>query len=105
MIDFPEYLRPFRPQIEAIAARFAVRRLAAFGSVVKGNFVEDTSDLDFVVRFDPPQNMGAADQYFGLKEALEELFGREVDLVDGDAVQNPYFKAELRETAVDLYAA
>ena len=44
------------------------------------------------------------DAYFGLKEALEELFGRPVDLVEAGAVRNPYLKASIEQSRENLYA-
>jgi len=35
------------------------------------------------------------DDYFGLKEELEALLGRKVDLVEPSAVRNPYLKASI----------
>jgi len=48
---------------------------------------------------------GYADAYFGLREALEALFGRDVDLVTLTAVRNPYMKADIERTRTLLYAA
>jgi hypothetical protein len=45
------------------------------------------------------------DRYFGLKEDLEELLGRPVDLVmEGVVSRNAYFAKNLAETRVPLYA-
>jgi len=50
--------------------------------------------------------MGAyADSYFGLLEALEQLFNRPVDLVVASAIKNPYFRESIERTRVLLYAA
>jgi uncharacterized protein len=49
--------------------------------------------------------LGAADRYLGLLNALEDLFGRKIDLVDVSAARNPYFIAEALKHRVKLYAA
>ena len=61
---------------------FGVRRLGIFGSYARG---EETarSDLDFIVEFED----ATLYQYLDLKEFLESLFGRPVDLVFADAVK------------------
>jgi predicted nucleotidyltransferase len=46
-----------------------------------------------------------ADQYFGLTEDLENLFGRPVDLVEAEPIRNPYFRKSLEDTKVEIYAA
>ena len=43
--------------------------------------------------------------YFGLREDLEKLLDRGVDLVMTSAVRNPYFSAAASEGAEEIYAA
>lgn len=43
--------------------------------------------------------------YFGLLEDLTELMGREVDLVIGRSIKNPYFRKSVMASARDVYAA
>jgi hypothetical protein len=91
--------------LNRLCAKYGVRRLELFGSAARGGFDSSKSDLDFLVEFlalEPGQH---ADAYFGLKEELESLFGREVDLVMDSAVVNPYFREELDRTRTELYAA
>src|ERR1035441_980578 len=46
-----------------------------------------------------------ADTYFDLIEALEQLFGRPVDLVTKSAIKNPYFRESIERNQALLYAA
>ena len=55
---------------------FGVRQLGLFGSFARGENTE-SSDLNFLVEFETK----SFDTYIGLKQFLEELFGRQVDLV------------------------
>ncbi len=57
--------------------RFHVASLAIFGSVARGEERVD-SDIDFLVKFDGPTKF---DWYMDLKEFLENLLGRKIDLV------------------------
>jgi predicted nucleotidyltransferase len=41
----------------------------------------------------------------GFKEALEQLFGRSVDLVVPSAIRNPYFLESVERGKALLYAA
>ena len=91
-------------EIARACAKHGVRRLRAFGSVLTDKFDVNSSDVDFLVDFEP----GLADSfdaYFGLHEDLEHLLGRKVDLVMAEAVRNPYFAASVAESALDVYAA
>jgi predicted nucleotidyltransferase len=90
---------------EALCRRHAVKRLDLFGSAATGRFDPDQSDLDFLVEFLPNAPKRAFAGYFELKEDLEKLFGREVDLVEAPAIRNQYFKEEVEATRVSVYAA
>lgn len=91
--------------IHALCRQFYVNRLSVFGSAATGGFQPGVSDYDFAVTFQKVPSTRLADQYFGLKESLEALLARPVDLVIDTAVKNRYFRAELDATAVELYAA
>lgn len=93
--------------LEAIAhacEQYGVARLRLFGSAVTDRFDHKNSDVDFLVDFRGDAPRGIA-PFVGLKEALERAVGREVDLVETDAVRNPYFAKRVFGSAVDLYAA
>ena len=68
--------------------RFAVQSLAVFGSASRGTLRAD-SDVDVLVRFRKP---ASPELYFGLKDYLESLLGREVDLAT-----EPMLKPRFRE--------
>lgn len=94
-----------RDTIAALCLRFGATSLSVFGSAVDGSFDPHTSDLDFLVRFDSTSSHSRFDAFFGLKEALEELFGRPVDLLSVESIENPYFASVVNETRHELYAA
>lgn len=76
-----------------LAERFGVRRLALFGSVARGTARAD-SDVDVLVGFDGP---ATSKRYFGVQFYLEDLLGREVDLVTEDALRprlRPYVERD-----------
>lgn len=92
---------------EAIAdscRRFEVHRLSVFGSAMTDRFDEARSDVDSLVEF-PVGQAARFDAHFGLKEALEALLRRPVDLVMPSALENPYFAASVEANAEELYAA
>jgi len=94
-----------REPLEALCRRFHVARFEVFGSAAVGAFDPARSDLDFLVTFLQTERMGPADQYFGLLFALQELFGRRVDLVCAEAMRNRFFIEEVNRTRKVLYAA
>ncbi len=50
------------------------------------------SDIDMLVQFDNVDILEYADNYFDFKEKLEKLFGREIDLLENQAIRNPIFR-------------
>ncbi|MBI5719991.1 MAG: nucleotidyltransferase domain-containing protein [Burkholderiales bacterium] len=94
-----------RPALAELCRRFAVRRLELFGSAARGDFDPARSDLDFLVDFAPDASVPALAAYFDLKEGLETLFGRRVDLVMPRAVRNPFVQASIDRSRRTIYAA
>lgn len=91
-------------EIIALCKEHKVLQLYVFGSILTDKFNKD-SDLDFSVIFDHKALplLVYGDNYFNFKFALEDLLKRNVDLVEYNAVKNPYFKEELDETKQLIY--
>ena len=94
-----------REELEKLCRTYRVVKLYAFGSATSDRFSPDTSDIDFLVLFAPMTPFEHADAYFGLIESLEKLYQRPVDLIEDTAIRNPYFRKEVEETRIMLYAA
>src|SRR5262245_29225751 len=91
-----ELIERRRSELTDLCRRHHVRTLEVFGWASTGAFDPDRSDLDFLVDF---QSMPPGDHsrsYFGLWFALEDLFGRKVDLVELPAATNPFFLQTIR---------
>lgn len=94
-----------RDEVTALCRRTGARRLDVFGSAARNDdFDPATSDLDFLVAFDDLPPAKYADAYFDLKESLESLFGRPVDLVTEASLENPYFRARIHAERKPIYA-
>ena len=91
-----------RAELTRICAQLGVRRLELFGS---GTRSASPRDLDFLVDLGerPPGDYAAA--YFALRERLEALFARPVDLVTPPGLANPYFRQRVEQEKTLLYAA
>lgn len=88
--------------IRDLCSRHKVRRLFAFGSVLTDSFKKD-SDVDLVVDFQDVNLYEYADNYFDLKESLENLFKRNVDLLEEKAIKNPYSKQSIDSSKQLVY--
>jgi len=94
-----------RADIARICQRLHIQRLEVFGSAARGtDFDPLRSDADFLVEFAPGTKRGL-DGYFALKAELEQLHGREVDLVEPRSVRNPYVLAGINSAREVVYAA
>lgn len=81
-----------------------VRRLEVFGSRARGDATAD-SDVDFLVEFNNPLHAGLLDRFLALREALEDIFGCRVDLVESSSIENPILRKRIDEARKLVYAA
>ena len=96
-IDIPE------DKLADFCRRRKVIELALFGSVLRDDFGPG-SDIDVLVTFTPDCGWSLWD-LFDMREELHQIFGREVDLVEKDALRNPFRKHEILRTYKVVYAA
>src|SRR4029079_272919 len=94
-----------RAALVALCRRYGVDKLEVFGSATSERFDAVHSDVDFLVELHRASPGELSDRYFGLLEALEDLFGRPVDLVMTRAIRNPYFLEGIGPSRTLLYAA
>jgi len=92
----------YRSQIVELCDNHNVKELYLFGSVLTDRF-DDSSDIDMLIQFDKVELLKYFDNYMDLKEKLEELFERKVDLVENQAVKNPIFRKVLDREKRLLY--
>ena len=79
---------------QELTERFSVRSIGVFGSTATGHSKEQ-SDVDILVELNEP----TFDHYMELKFRLEEILGRDVDLVLKDALKprlKPIIEKEVR---------
>ncbi len=71
-----------------------VKTLSVFGSILTDRF-NDQSDVDLLVDFKPIDldTFDYVGNYFSLKDSLERLFNRNVDLIEYGKNLNPIFMA------------
>ena len=98
MINLTLYQTPIIQLCDALR----VQSLELFGSAVRDDFHAD-SDIDVLATFEGQDHL--FDRYFDLKEGLEQIFGRPVDVVMPQAITNPIFRAHVDRERTLLYAA
>lgn len=78
----PALTVPSRRALRRVAQRYGLAHLGLFGSAVREDLRPD-SDVDVLIRFRPEVRAGYG-TLTALRDDLEELFGRDVDLVEAE---------------------
>jgi hypothetical protein len=90
-------------RIHDFCQRWRIKEFAIFGSTLRDDFRPE-SDVDVLVTF----QRGAPWGLFEIMEMIEELqkiFGRNVDLVEKEALRNPFRRREILSQCQVVYAA
>ena len=87
-----------------LCRKHKVKSLAVFGSILTDRF-NDQSDVYLLVDFEPIDHVkfDYVSNYFGLRDALELLFNRKVDLIEEKGLRNKYFIDNVNRTKQVIY--
>lgn len=96
-----------RDAVAAVCRKYGITRLELFGSAANGDFDPDRSDFDFLVEYGPeeptPRYGPWAHAY--VREDLERVLGRPVDLIEFAHVGNSYVRRSIQRTGRELVYA
>lgn len=87
-----------------LCKKYELEKLYVFGSVLRNSFSEE-SDYDFLVQFKDIPFERYTDNYFSLHEDLKNLLDRDIDLLTDNSITNRYFKEQITNSRLLLYAA
>lgn len=88
--------------IIALCERHSVDKLYVFGSVLESTFHEG-SDIDFTVQMAIDDPFEYTRHYFDLLDGLSSILGREIDLLEFDAMENELLKSLISQSRVLIY--
>jgi hypothetical protein len=91
-----------KDKIEDFCRRWKIREFALFGSVLRDDFRPD-SDVDVLLVFEPDGGI-TFNNRVEMQDELTAIFSREVDLVEQDAIRNPFRRHEILTTKEVVYA-
>lgn len=91
-------------EIGRLCRLYGVRKLELFGSILRADFDPERSDVDLLVEFEPHVANSFAN-FLDLKEALEHLLGRRLDLVELRAIRNRRLRYHIEHSKSPIYAA
>lgn len=90
-------------QIEEFCRKWSISELSLFGSVLSDSFRPD-SDIDILVSFQSDAEWSLF-EFVDMTDELEAIFGRKVDLVEKEAMRNPFRKRAILAAHEVIYAA
>jgi predicted nucleotidyltransferase len=96
------YIDNYKNVLTQLCLENKVKSLYAFGSVLTNHFNSE-SDIDLIVDIDATNPLEYADNYFNLKFALQDLFDRDVDLLENKAIRNGFLRQEIDNTKQLIY--
>ena len=96
------YLETYKDSIQDLCKKYNVNSLYVFGSVLTDRF-NDKSDIDMIVSFKKIPLESYADNYFDLKFKLQDMLQRPIDLLEEQAIKNPYFLQNINKNKQLIY--
>ncbi|TVQ52493.1 MAG: DNA polymerase subunit beta [Spirulina sp. DLM2.Bin59] len=94
-------------RIIAACERWKIIEFALFGSILRGDFQPESSDVDVLVVFDPKARWTLFD-LVSIEDEFKQIFGRKVDLVERASIEqspNHLRKQEILSSLQVIYAA
>ncbi len=92
-------------KIQALCKEYNVKKLEVFGSAIIPEKFSPKSEIDMLVEFLPSEQGMIGYNYLRLLSELKRVLGREVDLIETEAIKNPYFIKGIQQNREDIYNA
>jgi predicted nucleotidyltransferase len=90
-------------KIQAFCRQWRIKEFAVFGSTLRSDFRPE-SDVDVLVTFEDGTPWGLF-EFVEMIEELQNIFGRNVDLIEKEALRNPFRRREILSQCQVVYAA
>jgi predicted nucleotidyltransferase len=90
-------------RIQEFCRRWRIKEFGIFGSTLRNDFLPE-SDVDVLVTFQNGAPWGLF-EFVEMIEELREIFGRNVDLIEKEALRNPFRRREILSHCQVIYAA
>ncbi len=87
--------------IKNFCNRWKVKEFSLFGSVLRKDFRPE-SDVDVLLSFHDGAQWGLF-EFVDMKEELEKIFGREVDIIEKEGIKNPFRLSEIIRSREVIY--
>ncbi len=92
-----------KASIIELCKKHGVRELFVFGSAVRNDY-SSNSDIDFLVSYyESIDALAAFDSFLEMKNSLQEMLQREVDLIDSASIDNKYLRHFINQEKRIIY--
>ena len=98
MLPQQKVINVLRREIPYLKENYGVKKIALFGSVVKGKY-NKSSDIDIVVEFEKPIGF----RFMDLAEYLEKKLGRKTDILTAEGVRSIRIKKVAQDIRRSLF--
>jgi len=92
-----------KEKLAEFCRRWKIVEMGFFGSILREDFTKE-SDIDILVSFAPDASWSLFD-LVSMHDELKEIFGRKVDLVEREAIRNPFRRREILRNLEIVYGA
>jgi predicted nucleotidyltransferase len=108
MVDFSRESWQSRLSVEPskladFCRRWRIAELALFGSILRDDFGGE-SDIDVLVTFSQGEEWSLMD-WVQMRDELRQMLGRRVDLVEKQAIRNPFRRKTILDSHRVIYAS
>jgi len=90
------------PELITLCMQHNIISLYLFGSANTEQFDND-SDIDLLVTFGDVNLFDYFDNYIELKENLEQVLGRKIDLIEEKTIKNPVLRRSIEHNKTLIY--
>jgi len=94
-------IEPYKKSIKKLCRNFHVDELYVFDAALLG--ATKPCKFGFVVRFDISDLSNYGNNYYALKNELNKLMGCDMELIEEQALKNPFMKKLINTSKITLY--
>jgi len=98
-----ELIKQRESEFKKICIEHDIAAFYLFGSAIREDFNEETSDIDAVVEMNENDPLVRGEQLLSLWDKLERFFGRKVDLITESSLRNPIFRGIVKRSKKLIY--
>lgn len=102
-MNLKEYINLRINEFTKLCLSHNVTYLYAFGSSVKGDFNQKSSDIDLLIEINEDNPIEKGSKLINIWDKFEAFFERKVDLLTSSSIKNPILRQNIEASKVLIY--